>query len=96
MAKAREFTLDLFFEKHTDGRYFIRCYDLPGFHMAGMDWDALRADLEPVIKDLLWHNSEIAVDTMRWVPTLSDIAHRLHHPSPEGKATYLVKMKNAA
>lgn len=96
MTKPTEISLDVFFEKHSDGRYFVRCYDLPGFHLAGSDWELLRADIEPVIKDLLWYNSEIAVDTMRWVPSLSDVAHQLHQPPPEGKATYIVSLKHAA
>jgi hypothetical protein len=92
----KEISIQLHYEKHSDGRYHIRSLEIPGFRMAGMDLDALQRDLDEVVKDLLLSNSGIAIESIRWVPSLEDVRTQLDHPRPEGKATYVATLKAAA
>jgi hypothetical protein len=77
MARAREISLSVLFEKRADGRYHASSSDLPGFRMAGTDWASLQADLEPAIRDLLWRNSSILTHSIKWVPSLSTVTQRV-------------------
>lgn len=52
---ATEFAVRIEF-RHGDGRCYISSPDLVGLHLAGPDMAALRNDLEPVIKDLVYYN----------------------------------------
>jgi hypothetical protein len=82
-----------------DGRFYARSSDVPGLHLAGPDIDALHRDIEPVLKDLLWHNSDIVVDKLAWVPSLKDLAAKLKGPQVRpvtGEQTYLITVKDAA
>lgn len=79
----RDIAIQLLFEKHSDGRYFIKSVDVPGLHLAGMDFAALQADLEPVVKDLLFHNLGFAAESVTWVPSLEDAKKMLDKPPPK-------------
>lgn len=96
MSAVREISIELRFEKHVDGRYYIRSYDLPGFRLAGTDIDAMQRDLDQVVTDLLLHNAGFMVESLRWVPSMDDVKAHLNRPGPEGKATYVARGKIAA
>jgi len=95
MQRNQEMSVQLQYEKHG-GRYHIKSLDIPGFRMAGTDWDALLADLDNVVKDLLFHNSNFVVESLRWVPGPDDVKKHLDKPQPEGTATYVASGKLAA
>ena len=86
MVGTKQFHLKLLFEK-KDGLFSVRSPNLPGLHMAGQDLDKIRADIEPIIKDLLLFNSDIATEEIRWVPSLEqaihDVGRRLSEPQFE-------------
>jgi len=85
MAKPREFRLKLIYEKRRDGRFYIHSSDLPGLHLAGSDLDRLQADLEPVIKELLFFNWDFVAEKIKWLPPLDLVKSRLgRSPSPPG------------
>lgn len=97
MSFAREFSIELLFDKRPDGLYYIHSDVLPGLHLAGDDFDALRRDIEPAVKDLLFHNRKISAEEIRWVPSLDDVQAELEAPSEAGqKATYVVKTSNVS
>lgn len=69
--------------RHSDGRCYISSPDLPGLHLAGDDMDALRAQLDTIIKDIVWHNHNNIIDKFRWIPSLNEIAKKYNiseHP----------------
>ena len=72
---ASEFALRIEF-RHGDGRCYISSPDLPGLHLAGDDMDALRAQLDKIIKDIVWHNHNRVIDKLRWIPSLDEIAEK--------------------
>jgi len=94
MTTQNEFRIEIVFDKRDDGRFHIHSASVPGLHLAGIDLDALRADVEPVVKDLLWFNKKIIVDSVRWIPSLDDIVDKLK--APAGTETFVVKVKDAA
>ena len=96
-----EFAIELLFDQRRDGRFHVHSPNVPGFHLAGRDLQEIREDLEPVLKDLLYHNSNVIVDQIRWVPSLEEVVKRMEGatPSPEpkpGKPTFLVILGHAA
>ncbi len=96
MGRAGEFTIELLFEKRSDGRYHVYSPSVAGLHLAGMDLRALCADVEPAVKHLLRQNARIDADQVRWVPTLDEVQHQFTEPAQGGgRATYLVKFKAA-
>jgi hypothetical protein len=60
------------FEKRSDGRFHIHSPEIPGLHLAGRDLAKIRADLEILVRDLLYFNQNIVVDALSWVPSLED------------------------
>lgn len=88
--------LEIFYEKHSDGRYYIKSNDVPGLHLAGTNFSALQSDLDVVVKDLLLHNLGFAAESVTWVPSPDDAKQMLDRPSPEGRATYIARVKAAA
>jgi hypothetical protein len=74
---ATEFALRIDFRR-GEGRCYISSPDLVGLHLAGPDMDALREDLEPVIKDLVFHNLNRVIDKLRFIPSLEEIAEKYH------------------
>ena len=92
-AFVREFQIELLFDKRPDGLYHIHSDALPGLHLAGDDFDALRRDIEPAVKDLLKHNRNLVADEIRWVPSLDEVQQELDGPPADtSRATYVVKM----
>lgn len=95
MAKAREISLNVLFEKRADGRYRASSSDLPAFHMAGTDWASLQAGLEPAIKDLLWRNSRILASSIKWVPSLSTVTQRVNTEGSTAASVVITPAKYA-
>jgi hypothetical protein len=103
MVVPSEFAIQLVFDKRRDGRFHVRSPNVPGLYLAGRDSTAIRADIEPIVKDLLYHNSNLIVDQIRWVPSLEEIVRSMAAPSvprptePQpGKPTFLVITGRAA
>jgi predicted RNase H-like HicB family nuclease len=101
MPSSNEFAIELLFDKSRDGRFHVHSPNVPGLHLAGYDLAAIRADIEPIVKDLLYHNSGVIVDHIRWVPSLEELIRQIMGPPPPpepqpGKATYLVITGRAA
>lgn len=89
-----EFAIELYFDLRSDGRYYIHSPHVPGLRLAGSDLEALRDDIEPAVRDLLLHNRELQVDSIRWVPSLDEVMDQFGQP-PE-KSTYVVRLSGAA
>jgi len=79
------FVIRLLFDRRRDGRFHVHSPDVPGLHLAGRDLDAIRPDVEPVLKDLLFHNSKMIVDKIEWFPTLEDVVKQMTIPAPPPK-----------
>ncbi len=91
-----EFSIELLFDQRSDGRYFIHSPHVPGLRLAGPDLEALCADIEPTVKDLLQHNRKLAVESIRWVPSIDEVLKEFDLPAQIGKkATYLVRLSAA-
>jgi len=80
MGKATTFVIELFFEKKGDGRFYVQSPNLAGLHLAGRDIETIRADIEPIVKDLLLYNSKFHADEIVWVPSLEQITHAVTGP----------------
>ena len=94
---ASEFSIQLLFDQMSDGRYFIHSPHVPGLRLAGFNLEALRADIEPAVKDLLFHNRNLHVESIRWVPSINEVLEELERPEEkDNKQTYLVKLSGAA
>src|SRR4029453_15437030 len=63
----QEFSIELFFDRRGN-HYHVHSPSVAGLHLAGTDLSALRQDIEPAVRDLLRYNSNVSVDTIRWVP----------------------------
>ncbi len=83
---ATGFVITLFFDKRRDGRFHVHSPDVPGLHLAGRDLDAVRTDIEPVLKDILLHNSKVVVDEIQWHPSLEDVVKVMTGPPPSPDA----------
>jgi hypothetical protein len=92
----QEISIELVYERHSDGRYYVTSTDVPGFRMAGTNIDVIQADLNEVVCDLLRHNSGFVVSELRWIPSLDDVKRHLQKPNPEGKARYVASGTIAA
>ncbi len=92
-----EFSIQLLFDQMSNGRYFIHSPHVPGLRLTGFNLDALRADIEPAVKDLLFHNRNLDVESIRWVPSIDEVLEELKRPKKKDKKqTYLVKLSGAA
>ncbi len=95
-----EFLIQLLFDKNRDGRIHVHSPNMPGLHLAGDDLESIQDDIEPIVKELLLHNSHVIVDQIRWVPSLEEIVRQMGKPSPEPEqkqeSKYLVIMARAA
>lgn len=101
MGTTKEVSVRIQFKRLDEGRCYISSADIPGLHMAGPDIEALNAELETIVKDLLFHNDDIVVDQLRWVPTLDAVAERFkggRKPSQldREERTYVLIVKDAA
>ncbi|HWY60352.1 MAG TPA: hypothetical protein VNW15_00475 [Rhizomicrobium sp.] len=92
----QEIRVDLTYERHADGRYYVTSKDIPGFRMAGSDIDVIQADLNEVVSDLMRLNADFVVEEMHWVPSLEEVKKHLQKPGPEGRVTYILSGKLAA
>jgi len=91
-----EFSIELLFDQRSNGRYFIHSPHVPGLRLAGPDLEALCADIEPAVKDLLQRNRKLAVESIRWVPSIDEVLKEFDRPAQIGKkATYLVRLSAA-
>ena len=93
---AGECSIELLFDKRSDGRYYVHSPNVPGLHLAGPDIDALRADVEPAVRDLLKHNRNLLVERIRWVPSLDEVLDRLETQVDQKREVYLVTVDSAA
>ena len=84
-----EIAIDIVFEQHNNGRYFVTSDDIPGFRMAGFDIDAIEGDLNAVVCDLLRYNAGFIVSQLRWVPSLEDIRRQVLRPRRHGTVRYV-------
>jgi hypothetical protein len=91
-----EFAIQLLFDKAHDGRIHVHSPNIPGLHLAGDDLESIRADIEPIVKDLLFHNSNVVVDRIRWVPSLEEVVRQMAEHAPEPKSKYLMIVAHAA
>jgi hypothetical protein len=73
MGRPNVIALELRFDRHEDGRVHIHSPDLPGLHLAGMNVDALRGDLESVLRDLLKANAAATVERLHFFPNLGSL-----------------------
>jgi hypothetical protein len=91
-----EFSIEVLFDRRADGRYHIHSPNVPGLYLVGTDLHALNADVEPVVKDLLYSNRQMIVDTIRWVPSLDDVVAQFGAEPREGRNTFVVKAQKTA
>ena len=98
IAMSRQTHVEVLFERHSDGRYYVHSPNLPGLHLAGEDIDTIRKDLKTIMKDLFWHNLNLIIDEIQFVPDLENIVRELKGlpPEPSGSETYVVTLKEAA
>jgi predicted RNase H-like HicB family nuclease len=68
-----ECAIEVRYDKREDGRFHIHSPDLPGLHLVGPDPDALMADLEPVLREMLRVTTSQAVDTMMVLPSFQEL-----------------------
>jgi hypothetical protein len=92
----QEISVEVVYERHADGRYYVSSKEIPGFRMAGSDIDAIQADLNQVVSDLLQINAGFVVEEFRWVPSLEDVKKHLARPAPVGPARYVLSGRLAA
>lgn len=71
--RPKECAVELRFTKRDDGRTVISSPDLPGLHLVGPDVKVLRADIDPAIRDILRHGSNLVVDAIHRVPSLGNL-----------------------
>jgi predicted RNase H-like HicB family nuclease len=76
------FVIQLLFDQRLDGRFHVHSPDVSGLHLAGDDLEAIRADISPVLKDILLHNSKMVVDEIEWHSSLEDVVRRMTTPTP--------------
>lgn len=98
-SRPREFYATVIFEQRDGDHFYIHSPDVPGLHLAGRSFDELHKLLPTAIKDLYWHNSEIVIDSIRWLPNLADFSRNGGIEPPKGgqeRRVYAVKVKHAA
>ena len=83
MPEISEFAIQLLFARRGDGRFHVYSPNVPGLHLAGSDLAVIRSDIEPIIKVLLYFNSNVIVDQIRWVPSLEEMVTRMAKPGAE-------------
>lgn len=88
---ATHYKIELLFDRRADGYFHVHSESLPGFHLAGMDLNALCEDIPAVISDLLWETKKIRAEDVVWVPTIEDIQRQF----PGDRETYIVSVKAA-
>lgn len=92
----QEFSIELLFDRRGS-HYHVHSPNVEGLHLAGADLSVIRQDIEPAVRDLLRCNSNISVDTIRWVPSFDSVIKEFEaQAADEGKATYVITLKGAA
>lgn len=86
MGKTAKFVIELLLEKKGDGRFYVRSPNLAGLHLASSDIEAIRADIEPIVKDLLYHNKHFQADEITWLPSLEQITEAMTHPKRDAES----------
>lgn len=98
--RGREFYATVIFERRDGDHFHIHSPDVPGLHLAGRNFDELHKLLETAVKDLFWFNSEIIIDSIRWVPSLADVGKQMtspdEPPSNQERRVYVVEVQRAA
>ena len=96
----REFYAEVIFERRDGDHFHIHSPDIPGLHLAGRDFDELNKLLETAVKDIFWYNSQIVIDSIRWVPNLAEVSKQMKSPdelpSGEERRVYVVNVQRAA
>jgi hypothetical protein len=69
MSEAEGIPLVLHFHRKSDGRYGVKCPELPGLFLASSDIEALKRDIDIVIRDLFFFNKNTFVDDVHWHPS---------------------------
>jgi hypothetical protein len=69
MSEAETIPLELHFRRKSDGRYSVKSPDLPGLFLASDDLEALKRDIDIVIRDLFYFNKTIFIDDVLWKPS---------------------------
>jgi len=97
MPAMNEFSICVLFDRAADGRYYVHSPNVTGLHLAGTgtDIDAIRGEIEMIVKDLLRLNHNIEADEIRWVPSLDHVVKQLKGTAdnvPAQQETYLVKI----
>jgi len=101
LANNRGFVIRLLFDQRKNGRVHVHSPDMPGLHLAGASLDKIRGDVEPILKDLLFHNMGMIVDKIEWFPPIDQIAKDMaketapDKPRP-GDSRFLVILGRAA
>lgn len=93
---SQQIKIELRYERHSDGRYYVTSDDVPGFRMAGADIDQIHNDLNEVVTDVLRLNSGFVVEELHWVPSLEEVKLHLHRPAPQGRAIYIARSRGLA
>jgi hypothetical protein len=101
VGEPKEFAIQLLFLRCEDGRFRVHSPDVPGLHLAGSDLAAIRTDIEPIIKDLLYFNSKLIIDQIHWVPSLEGIVAEMAEsksapPTKDRSSEFLVIVGRAA
>lgn len=85
MGTVKTFVIELFFEKRADGRFYVRSPSLSGLHLTGRNFKAIHDDIEPIVKELLYHNSKIEAEKIVWLPGLEQVEHVMTEPVRESE-----------
>lgn len=96
----REFYAEVIFERRDGDHFYVHSPDIPGLHLAGRNFDELNSLLETAVKDIFWFNSQIIIDSIRWVPNLAEVSKKMKSPdelpSKEERRVYVVNVQRAA
>jgi hypothetical protein len=95
MPATNEFSISVLFDRAADGRYYVHSPNVTGLYLAGTNIDAIRGEIEMIVKDLLRLNHNIEADEIRWVPSLEHVVKQLKGTAdnvPAQQETYLVKI----
>ena len=96
-----EFAVRVLFRHDDEGRCYIESPDLIGLHLAGSDLDAMRRELDTIIKDLVWFNHDRVIDKIRWIPSLDEVAAKFkaateRNLTAEHTEVCVINLRNAA
>jgi hypothetical protein len=101
MSEDCDIPLVLHFRRRSNGRYSVKSPDLPGLFLASDDIDALKRDIDTVIRDLFYFNKSVFVDDVHWHPSKDaafEVVGKLapETSSPGQDTEYTVTLQRAA